>query len=180
MLHSCLPSEPRAGAGERTALVSSRSHLLGTRDGPPYLTSSYVSPRSGLNGLPVLSHWEATAETAKAATDCKQSTGGLERSGRPAVRHRGSARSASGSLFTPLTPCFPRVTCLEIAGLPATCLSSPAIASVPQRNRTVHRSCPTIGTLVNRVATSVCLSVCLVHEHSGGSSTLILLTDMCM
>lgn len=38
----------------------------------PYLISSYVSPRSGLKGLPVLSHWEATAETAKAATDCKQ------------------------------------------------------------------------------------------------------------
>lgn len=34
------------------------------------LMSSYVSPRSGLKGLPVLSHWEATAETAKAATDC--------------------------------------------------------------------------------------------------------------
>lgn len=34
----------------------------------PYLISSYVSPRRGLKGLPVLSHWEATADTAKAAT----------------------------------------------------------------------------------------------------------------
>lgn len=43
-----------------------------TRAPSAYLMSSYVSPRSGLKGLPVLSHWEATAETAKAATDWKQ------------------------------------------------------------------------------------------------------------
>lgn len=44
----------------------------------PYLINSYVSPKSGLKGLPVLSHWEATAETAKAATDYKQFKDGLQ------------------------------------------------------------------------------------------------------
>lgn len=35
-----------------------------------YLVSSNVSPNNGLNGFPVRSHWDATAETAKAATTC--------------------------------------------------------------------------------------------------------------
>lgn len=33
-----------------------------------YLMSSYVSPSSGLKGFPVLSHCDATADTANAAT----------------------------------------------------------------------------------------------------------------
>lgn len=33
-----------------------------------YLISSYVSPSSGLKGFPVLSHCDATADTANAAT----------------------------------------------------------------------------------------------------------------
>lgn len=39
-----------------------------------HLTSSYVSPRRGLKGLPVLSHWDATADTANAATHWIENT----------------------------------------------------------------------------------------------------------
>lgn len=38
--------------------------------GSTHLISSYVSPSSGLKGFPVLSHCDATAETANAATHC--------------------------------------------------------------------------------------------------------------
>lgn len=70
-------------AGRTPSVLHSTAH--GTQAWP-YLTSSYVSPRSGLNGLPVLSHWEATADTAKAATHCKQHTG---REQSPSGRARG-------------------------------------------------------------------------------------------
>ena len=39
-----------------------------------YLMSSYVSPSSGLKGFPVLSHCDATADTANAATHYKALT----------------------------------------------------------------------------------------------------------
>ena len=37
-----------------------------------YLINSYVSPSNGLNGFPVRSHCEATADTANAATHCSK------------------------------------------------------------------------------------------------------------
>lgn len=85
-----LPSTGPAVRGQnhaagRTAPSVLHSTAHGTQAWP-YLTSSYVSPRSGLNGLPVLSHWEATADTAKAATHCKQHTG---REQSPPGRDRG-------------------------------------------------------------------------------------------
>lgn len=75
-----LPSTGSAVRGQNHAAGRTTPSVLhstahGTQEAWPYLISSYVSPRSGLNGLPVLSHWEATADTAKAATHCKQHTG---------------------------------------------------------------------------------------------------------
>lgn len=46
--------------------------LLFSASSVHYLINSYVSPSNGLNGFPVRSHCEATADTAKAATHCSK------------------------------------------------------------------------------------------------------------
>lgn len=91
---SCRPFSKLLGV-ERATLLEEPAHRQPERPTHrPYLMSSYVSPSSGLNGLPVLSHWEATADTAKAATHCKQHTG---MSGSPAGGGSQGLQGGSGT-----------------------------------------------------------------------------------
>lgn len=108
----------------------------------PYLVNSYVSPKSGLNGLPVLSHWEATAETAKAATDWKQPQAG---EGRLSIRC--GSRGGEGAPLARSRVPFQSPTCntFETAELPGKCCLSPATSSQPRKVGTLPPSTPSPG-----------------------------------
>lgn len=135
MLHKDPPHPSPESCAQDTARVPSA-----------YLMSSYVSPRSGLKGLPVLSHWEATAETAKAATDWKQ----------PQASEGVAPRHALG-----VTSQSPAGNACETTELPGKCCLSPTTSSKPQK----------AGTLPSPIPVGACPAGCLshmcAHTHMG-------------
>lgn len=132
-----------------------------TRAPSAYLMSSYVSPRSGLKGLPVLSHWEATAETAKAATDWKQpqASEGVVTMRTCEPRAGVAPRHALG-----VTSQSPAGNACETTELPGKCCLSPTTSSKPQK----------AGTLPSPTPVGACPAGRLSHMCTHSHGTVVL------